>query len=1415
MRPASPNRHDPGDRRARDARSARRLPAGLRRVALACAVLAGALLGAAPASALSQRGHDYSFSFAGGSGEVPLADPGALAVDEASGDVYVSDRANNRIERFSSSGQFIAAWGWGVGAEPEGKKYEVCTSGCKAGLAGTHKDQFDASLLAIAVDDCRNLGGETCSRSEDPSVGDVYVAAQFDNSGGEEYEAIDKFTPEGQPVEQVHLIKYLEEAGEKKGEAEEVELEPEQTHGLTVGPDGTVWLYYEEDLYGLSDAKLSEATVQQKPLEFPGLEGEPAPGLATDARLGTDTHGEFYLAQAFPAGEGTREVISKWRLIDNQAHEPELQELSQEVDGADTSALALDAQRSDVYLDNLTSVSSFGPSGSLIESFGSEPSEPDALEHLKAGSGLAVDSATKTVYVADSSADHIDVFAPEAPAAPTIEDVSAQDVTSNTLAEEVQVKAQLDATIDPRGTTTDYRFQYGTAPCASSPSACTEVPGGEIPQSFGEEGFGEARVSVQLGHATSFPLLPATLYHYRAIASNEAGGKLNETLSVQEGTFSTPPASGPFIADQRDWELVSPPDKDGASVEYTRVFGGLVQASADGNALTYIANGPFAEPEGSRSLEPAQILSTRDQAGVWSSKDIVTPNSAGTGIHTEPKEYEFFSPNLALALLQPYIGGSSLAEPPLAPPASPSEAGHQEKTPYLRADAPLSPQAPETPDYLTASHNGEVMNSPGYLPLLTAASLPGVSFGGERDVRFAAATADLTHVVLASMVPLGSPAPPGGGYGLYEWSGGSFAPVGVLPGGTLAEEAQLGSGFAKFAENGAGENLRHVISDDGSRVFWSANGHLYMRDTASDQTVQLDAAQGTTEPEQGLAQFQTASADGSKAFFTDKQRLTPDSTAEPGQGEEGKADLYECEMVEELVEGKSKLACRLKDLTVDRNEGEHAAVQGLLLGASEDGSYVYFLANGVLSAASNPQGQQATPGDCTEGLENAPRQTCNLYVEHFDSQSGHQESGQPQFIAALSGADARAWQGVTGTDLGETTARVSPNGRFLAFMSQLRLTGYDNRATAPAAADAPAQEVYEYAAPTPVEEEHSEPGRLVCASCDPSGARPVGLLDPSSLTGEQDQEGLGLLSDPLGVWAGTWLAGELPTWTGFNQDASQALYQSRYLSDSGRLFFDSPEALVPEDVNGRQDVYEYEPEGVPRGRHQCTSSAETFAPRSDGCIGLVSSGTSASESVFLDASESGGEGPAGEQLSEGGGDVFLLTAARLAPQDTDEAFDAYDAHECTAAQPCASGTTVQAPSPGETTSSCRAFSYSSPRGSTPAPPSTSGNLTQAHAGVQHLKSVKKLTPAQQLAKALAACRRLKKHSQRVACETRARSRYRAAQLAQALAACKRRNTARLRAACDRRARARYARPNRTKRRASRARSSQSGSASRR
>ncbi len=68
------------------------------------------------------------------------------------------------------------------------------------------------------------------------------------------------------------------------------------------------------------------------------------------------------------------------------------------------------------------------------------------------------------------------------------------------------------------------------------------------------------------------------------------------------------------------------------------------------------------------------------------------------------------------------------------------------------------------------------------------------------------------------------------------------------------------------------------------------------------------------------------------------------------------------------------------------------------------------------------------------------------------------------------------------------------------------------------------------------------------------------------------------LVDYAQTWQDRWLAGNIPGWT--TKDLSNAIYQSRYLSNSGRLFFNSSDALVPADVNGKEDVYEYEPAGV-------------------------------------------------------------------------------------------------------------------------------------------------------------------------------------------------------------------------------------------
>ena len=156
-------------------------------------------------------------------------------------------------------------------------------------------------------------------------------------------------------------------------------------------------------------------------------------------------------------------------------------------------------------------------------------------------------------------------------------------------------------------------------------------------------------------------------------------------------------------------------------------------------------------------------------------------------------------------------------------------------------------------------------------------------------------------------------------------------------------------------------------------------------------------------------------------------------------------------------------------------------------------------------------------------------------------------------------------------------------------------------------------------------------------SCNPTGARPNGVLDTV-----EAGEGLGLVVDRRKVWVSGhehWLAGNIPGWTA--QSLVSALFQSRYLSDKGRLFFNSPDDLVPQATNDKEDVYEYEPAGVGqlRKRHRRLRRADLRGQLDE-------------ESAFLEATPSGN-------------DVFFLTAAQLLPQDTDTAFDIYDARVCT------------------------------------------------------------------------------------------------------------------------------------------------------
>jgi hypothetical protein len=540
--------------------------------------------------------------------------------------------------------------------------------------------------------------------------------------------------------------------------------------------------------------------------------------------------------------------------------------------------------------------------------------------------------------------------------------------------------------------------------------------------------------------------------------------------------------------------------------------------------------------------------------------------------------------------------------------------------------------------------------------------------------------------------------------------------VSILPGGASAA-AQHGANLGN-----KNQLVRGAVSEDGSRVFFETESHhLFVRDVAGGVTVQLDVAAAGAVGGVAPAVFQGASGDGGVVFFKDAARLTVDATAKPSE-----PDLYVCELAL-VASGEEDCSRHLRDLSVDVNAGEAGDVLGAAIGFSSDGSFAYFVANGVLGNGGVAVAG-AVRGDCVavvgsqETLAAADR-SCDLYVWH---------DGVLGLVGVLSNADAPDWQaGVFGTELSLLSARVSADGEWLAFMSQRSLTGFDNRDVASGVRD---EEVFEYSA---------QSGRVVCVSCDASGARPTGVLEPN--VNEPP-----LLVDRRDVWGEQWVAGSVPGWTSVGPSA---LYQSRYLGDDGRLFFDSPVGLVAGDGNGQWDVYEFEPEGVGGCSSGLGSSRAVFVgvvsgSRVDGCVGLVSSGQSSEESVFLDASVSGD-------------DVFFLTAAKLVPADFDDALDVYDAHVCGVGWACPPEGSVLPPACSNA-DSCRGVSAPSPEVLSGVPASATfsggGNFAPVPAAVPVKKTLAQLR-AKELAGALKACRKKRVRSRRLVCERVARKRF--------------------------------------------------------
>ncbi len=656
-------------------------------------------------------------------------------------------------------------------------------------------------------------------------------------------------------------------------------------------------------------------------------------------------------------------------------------------------------------------------------------------------------------------------------------------------------------------------------------------------------GAGTESVSAEIGP------LPEAGYRFRLVASNANGSKAGETLFFT--TFEVLPG----LPDDRAYEMVSPPQKGGEVVppEPGGALGGScgdclpgantpvgpMQSSADGESVLYLGQ-PFFD---GLAAAPSDYRATRG-SGEWGTAGL--SSGATTG------QYQAFSADLTRGVLSQH-------SPPLSPQA-PTRGGKGFQNLYLQQGGNRQPLLTKEP--------------PNRNPLEP----------GEFKIRFAVANAGsasepaFEHLVfeandaLTDTVPLLAPAAPdveagernctkpGMSCNLYEWVGGQLHLVNVLPGNTTtAASSVIGAG--RLLNPNQSPDVDHAISNDGSRIFWSSeeSGELYVRvDGKATLKVPGPGTCKESEPEEERACFLTATPDGSKVLLSNGQ-------------------------VYELNEAGSAYL-PTTDLTLDEGEVHQGGFRGIL-GAAEDLSRVYFVDTAALTGAGvkNANGEHAEEGKP------------NLYAW---------QEGELGFIGVLLPGDGLfggerfgAWTASPSS----RSAQVSPDGRFLAFMSAASLTGYDNSSRGGGVCSeegSACREVFEYAA---------DSESLVCASCNPSGQRPLGGSNLSLIYPRE------------------------PSGPPFPQ------LHNLSPAGNGRLFFESLDALSPRDVNGNiQDVYEWEPQGV------------GSCKRAGGCVYLISSGQSANDSQFLDS-------------SAGGRDAFFITRQQLLPRDKDEQYDLYDA----------------------------------------------------------------------------------------------------------------------------------------------------------
>jgi len=988
-----------------------------------------------------------------GEGAGRFKSPLGIAADPGSGHVYVTDSDNSRVSEFDAWGRFVKAWGWGVAdgsEEPQtcGPGASPPTATCLPGTTGSGPGQFGAPPPAFSF-----TGGPLGGIAVD-AAGDVYVADS-------ENFRIQKFDSEGN-----FILAFGDEVNETtggdvctaasghvcgRGTAGEGNAQFTQRFGkyLALGPAGTVFV-------GGLNGTIQEFGADGTFIEKITLEDELG-GLAV-ASLAIDSLGNFYV---FPDGPGLPggdlyKFGPSGVLLATLQNEFEV-EYFDDLFEADMTMVAKFPPQAPLAVDeedNLYTTVAYSTNGKGTEidelvKYDSDgevlvgPGEGFAAAQAAGKSGIVIYAlATNTVtaaggtdvYAAILNATEFGFVAAYGPPP----DKWAPPLAGPEIAEQYAVAADPDAatlraSINPKfWADTSYRVEYGTGKCSEGgcPTLTAET----------QLGAGVVNAFKTTAQVALPDLEPETTYHYRFVAESDGGGPVygvapqgGEATAADglEGTFTTPappaplPATDPcsnapfrfgpsaFLPDCRAYEMVSPVDKDGGDIFH--LFSGINepihynQSTPGGEKIAYTAARAFGDAKSAPAM--THYVASREAGKGWGTEAISPPRGttyrgAGSTLETQ---YRVFSEDLCQGWLV------HDTDPPLTADAVTGYAN------IYKANL-----CGGEPTYEAVTRVGPAGTDPKFYILQVQASADGAvtvfAANGQLEVDAGPKAAPEIPKVIKLQC--------------YQLLEGRLRLVSVLPNGLAnPTECSIGLG-SEILENPRGPNLDSAVSEDGSRIYWSAKssggdqGTIYLRIDGKNPTLAVsaggEAASGLTENSRFLA----ATPDGSKAIYL------------VGNPSAGAADLYEY------------------DLATQTSTPIAAKVRGIV-GASEDLGRIYLVSREALAAGASA------------GEE-------NLYL--YEAGAGF------RFIGALSAYDAKPRPELvpSATSLKPSlhAARLTDDGTVAVFLSTAPLTGYDNTDAESGEADT---EVFRYDATA-----DGGAGRLECVSCNPTGVRPSG-----------------------------------------------------------------------------------------------------------------------------------------------------------------------------------------------------------------------------------------------------------------------------------------------------------------------------------